>query len=259
MSRSSFVALFAITLSASCSIDDRTLVADEANAGRSNADGTAGATPSGASGASAAPSAGAEAGGQAGDGGAAGESDGGAPTFADGCADLDHDRISDCNETLVANSNFATDVTKWLPETSASITWDALDLLGTTGSGSALVTSAGAQDANGNSQVAAAQCVPVHAGKVLGIWANARIDASAVNGAGLLGFWFFANPGCVGESPAFAVTAARSEETNRTLSLLGVQNVPDDMVSVRIRLAVEKPFRADRFSVRFDNVLVVER
>jgi hypothetical protein len=249
---------------AGCSLDNRTLVLDDGLSGSSNAanaGGRAGAR-SGGSGGQLAPSAGSDSGGlggQAGQAGDPGEPDGGEPSFADGCTDLDRDGISDCTETLLQNSTFATDVVHWTPEFGITVAWDPLDLRGTTGSGSALVTSSGPLDGQGTVLAAAFQCIPVHAGKTVSAWANAQVAPGTVSGGAALGFWFFANPDCPDESPAFAASAESETQVGQTVILRSTQIVPEYMVSMRVRLAVVKPFTAQSFSVRYDDVLVVER
>lgn len=197
--------------------------------------------------------------GQAGaaEGGQAGEGYGGAATFEDGCTDLDHDGISDCTETLLLNPNFTADVTEWKAETGATITWDPLDLMGVAASGSALVTSSGTVDAPGVSLVAASQCVTVEPGKTLEIYAQARTESGPVDGNAAISLWFFPTMTC-GDSPS-AVYQTDPINTGQTVVLQGTKEVPDSMFSVRVRLGVIKPFKAESFSVRFDNLLIVAR
>jgi len=252
-------ALCGLTLFLACSIDDRQLSPEEpptdAGAGGSGVAGAPGSEHAGSSsaGAGAGASAAAEA-GQAGAGGA----DGGAASFEGGCADLNRDDVSDCTQTLLQNPAFTSDVLGWLPESDTSIIWDPLDLLGATSSGSALITSSGVVDADGNNLKAATQCVTVHADKVLDIYASARIDPSAIDGAAALSLWFFPTPDCPGDSSSEVYLAAQMADTDKTVTLHGTQAVPSGMVSLRVRLSVIKPFKAASFSVRFDNLLLLE-
>ncbi len=255
---------------AGCSLDDRALTLDDGFSGSSNspnasgAGNRAGASASG-DGGSRSPTAGSDAVGQAGQaeqagqGGEAGQGEGGAATFPDGCSDLDRNGISDCTESLLQNSAFTSDTTHWTSEIGATLSWDATDLLGDAGSGSALVTSSQVIDNPGDLVVSAFQCIPVHAGKLVSVWADAQIDSRAANGQAEISFWFFPNADCPGDSPSIAATPATEDQIGRVVTLKGRAPVPDDMVAMRLRLSVVKPFRTPSVSVRFDNVLVVER
>ncbi|HEX2670979.1 MAG TPA: hypothetical protein VHM25_08905 [Polyangiaceae bacterium] len=256
-----FSALLALTLAwlhSACSLDERTLTLAASDGGGSNHGGSAVQAPTGEAGTTAGRGGGAQGGqaGQAGDaeGGQAGEGDGGAATFEDGCTDLNHNGVSDCTETLLLNSSFTSDVDEWKTETGATITWDPLDLMGVAASGSALVTSTGALDAPGISLVAAAQCVQVEPGKTLEIYAQARTESGPVDGNAAISLWFFPTAGC-GDSPS-TVYQTDPLQTGQTVLLQGSKVVPDSMVSVRVRLGVIKPFMAESFSVRFDNLLI---
>lgn len=255
-------ALFALTVAwlyCACSLDDRTLTLGPTEGGSSNHGGSGGHAPTGEGGTGAG-RAGAEPSGLAGqagasEGGQAGEGSGGAATFEDGCTDLNQNRVSDCTETLLLNPNFTADVTEWNSETGATITWDAMDLMGVAASGSALVTSSGAVDAPGVSLVAASQCVSVEPGKTLEIYAQARTESGPVDGNAAISLWFFSTTSC-GDSPS-AVYQTDPIITGQTVVLQGTKEVPDTIFSMRVRLGVIKPFKAESFSVRFDNLLIV--
>jgi hypothetical protein len=257
-------ALFALTtawLYSACSLDERTLTLGPADGGDSNHGGTAGRSPDDGEAGTIAGRAGAEQGGQAGrtgngEGGQAGEGEGGAATFEDGCTDLNHNDVSDCTETLLLNPNFTADVAEWKAESGATVVWDALDLMGVAASGSALVTSSGAIDAPGISLVAAGQCVTVQPGKALAIYAQARTESGPVDGNAAISLWFFSTATC-GDSPS-TVYQTDPIVTGQTVLLQGSTVVPDSMLSVRVRLGVIKPFKAESFSVRFDNLLIDE-
>ncbi|HEY3664569.1 MAG TPA: hypothetical protein VGL19_01170, partial [Polyangiaceae bacterium] len=132
------------------------------------------------------------------------------------------------------------------------------DLLAGTASGSALVTSSVQLDTNGDSFVAADQCVPVRPGAILGIFANASIDAGQVAGRVAIDLWFFGTAGCPGDAPMSVYETAEAFDVGSVLKLHGSDAVPEGMSSVRVRLGVIKPSRAASFSVRFDNILVRE-
>lgn len=259
--RRAFALAFALMLTwlyTACSLDERTLTLGQTEGGGSHRGGSAGQTTIAGGGAGAG-RAGAALGGQAGqpdegEGGQADEGHGGAATFDDGCTDLNHNGVSDCTETLLLNSSFTADVAEWQPENGATIVWDPLDLSGVAASGSALVTSSGAIDAPGISLVAAGQCLTVEPGQELEIYAQARTESGPVDGNAAISLWFFSTAAC-GDSPS-AVYQTDPIVTGQTVLLHGSKSVPDSMLSVRVRLGVVKPFKAESFSVRFDNLLI---
>ena len=246
--RSSALALLCTPfLLTACPIDDRSLFTGSggsADGGAGHATGGGGTTSGGNP-----PTI-----GGSNDGGQAGEADDGPPLFVDGCTDLDSDGVSDCTETLVENSAFKMDVAHWTAEPGVTIDWDAQDLLGAVDSGSAFVTSSGALDAPGDGIAAAAQCVPVSAGQVIDIAANALIDAGPVQGRTVLILWFFPTDTC-GNAPVDVYKTSEEFATGKRITLRGTKAV-DRTGSMLVRLGVVKPFKADSFSVRFDNVLI---
>jgi len=257
-------ALFALAVAwlySACSLDERTLMLEPSDGGGSNHGGSAGRSPAAEAGTTAGHGGG-EQGGQAGQtgdaaGGQAGEGYGGATTFEDGCTDLNHNGVSDCTETLLLNSSFTSDVAEWKVEIGATLIWDPLDLMEAVASGSALVTSSGSIDAPGVSLVAAGQCVAVEPGKTVEIYAQARTESGPVDGNAAISLWFFPTAGC-GESPSL-VYQTSPITPGQTALLQGSTVVPDSMLSARVRLGVIKPFRAESFSVRFDNLLIDAR
>jgi len=201
-------------------------------------------------------SGGANAGGAAGEAGSAGEAGADGPQVIDGCADLNFNRTADCTETLADNAAFAQDVTGWVADLDASITWDTRDLLDISGSGSALVTSTKAIDALGDSVVAASQCISVDASEVIEVYANAHIEPGTVAGRAVIGLWLYGTQDCAGDSPSEVFSTADEFTTGQTLTLHGARALTPQLHSVRVRLGVIKPFKAESFAVRFDNVLV---
>ena len=183
MTAARFIAGFvACSTIASCSIDDRSLQANDDGGAGSPAFGgaiqgaSAGAPQAGKSGFSGGNGGGSPATAEA---GAAGQS---APSPAPiavvgGCADLDEDGVADCQETLLANPTFDGDVTHWTADVGASLIWDPRDALAAPGSGSALLGAvSSAFDAGGSSLATAGQCVPVAGGQIVVAYANAWVD-----------------------------------------------------------------------------------
>ena len=255
--------LLAPWLDLACSLDERSLSTSVSSASTAGEEtGGSSNTPSGGrAGAGVLPAAGSDVGGQS-DAGSAGsgfESGGaGAPTFEPGCADLNHDRVSDCTQTRLENAGFTSDVQNWTAEVGASVAWDAGDLLGATGSGSALVTSQGALDVDGYVTSAVAQCISVAPGQLLEVFANASIDGDPSVGSPAIMLWFFPTDGCPGtDTTDVYVLPSVTLERGKAATLTGATQVPDYMTSARVRLGVQRPFRTESFSVRFDNVLVL--
>jgi hypothetical protein len=246
-------------LLSACPVDDRALSENEASSGSADlavgssagaaanvTGGAGGSNPAGAAG-------GLTDGGNAGE---AGEPNSGGPALVNGCADLDNDGVSDCTETLLDNAEFDKNVTLWTAEPDASLSWDARDLLGGAGSGSALVTSFTVSDSVGDSFVAAEQCVSVRAGAILTVSASAYIDASAVTGRAAISLWFFQSDACAGDTAAEVYKTPEQFASSKLITLQGTALVPELVQSVRVRLGVIKPFKADPFAVHFDNVLL---
>jgi hypothetical protein len=244
-------------LLSACPVDDRRLSASLSTGGAQNqaSDASLAAQPG-------ADDSVATGGGNAGDpdtagsAGQAGEPGAATPEFVDGCADLDSDRVSDCTESAVANSEFDTDVSHWTAEANATLVWSSRDLLGEPGSGSALVTSSDEIDAAGDSFAAAEQCVAVSTGQVIDIFAISYIDADQVAGRASISLWFFPTAGCPGDTSSEVYETTEQFATQTVISLRGTKAVPDGMQSMRVRLGAIKPFQADSFSVRFDDVLI---
>jgi len=251
--------LYALAALTACSLDERVLSLTPSSAG-SSADGNAGPSSAGTGNGEAGGSAPVGGTSPAGAAGEAGSSDGRAPmTFDDGCTDLNGNGRSDCEETLLDNPAFATDVSKWTVGSGATVDWDALDLQGASDSGSARITAASVLDAQGAGLVAIEQCIAVEAEQVLELFANARLDENALYGKASIGVWFFASADCPGDEYSEVYQTPQTYDAGKTLTLSGARAVPEQMHSARIRLEVTKAFRAPSFSVRFDNVLIVAR
>ena len=131
-------------------------------------------------------------------------------------------------------------------------------MLGSPSSGSALITSSISLMSPGDSLVAAEQCIPVHAGAILAVFANALIDAEQVSGRAAVSLWFFTSNDCPGDGFSDAYETSEQFETGKVLTLQGSKTVSAQMQSVRVRLSVIKPNAAASFAVHFDNVLVRE-
>jgi len=259
-----FIAGFvACSTLASCSIDDRNLqTSGDAGAGSPS---SAGAIYGGSGGAA-----------EAEKGGVSGETEGGSQSTAEAgmggqtepsgpsiatvgdCADLDENGVADCQETLLANPSFKADVTHWNADAGASLTWDPRDALGAAGSGSALLGAASsAFDAGGSSLVTAGQCVPVSGGQIAIAYANAWVDdGQDSTGTAAVYVDFYDASDCAGTSTSsFSTPQPLDASSGRWLTLKAALLTSAATHSARVMLALEKPFVAQSFHARFDNVL----
>jgi hypothetical protein len=256
-----FVACSAI---ASCSIDDRSLQSsDDTSAGGA---GSGGSTQGDSAGAA-----------QAGKSSVSGGNDSGSPATAEAgaagqralppapiatvgdCADLDEDGVADCQETLLVNPTFKGDVTHWNADAGASLTWDPRDALAAPGSGTALLTAASsAFDAGGSSLTTAGQCVRVTGGQVVVAYANAFVDDDQdENGKAAVYVDFYDAADCTGKSiSSFSTPQPLDASTGVWLTLKAALLATPATSSARVMLAIEKPFMAQSFHARFDNVLL---
>jgi hypothetical protein len=257
-----FIAGFvACSTLASCSIDDRNLQTS-AEAG---SPGSAGAVDGDSAGAP-----------EAGNGGFSGANGGGSPSTAEAgtggqtepsapiatvgdCADLDQDGVADCQETLLTNPSFEADVMHWNADAGASLTWDPRDALGASGSGSALLAAASsAFDAGGSSLVTAGQCVPVSGGQIVIAYANAWVDdGQDSSGKAAVYVDFYDASDCTGVSTSsFSTPQPLDASAGNWLTLKAALLTSTATHSARVMLAIEKPFVAQSFHARFDNVLL---
>jgi hypothetical protein len=248
-----------------CSLDTRALALAASGAGSSSDGGAAtnpaqaGAINVGAAGSdSSLGDAGAGA-NSAGSGAQAGQA-GAVPPMVDGCADLNMNQIADCNETLVSNPDMNKNVDHWLADPDTTVDWDSGNAWGDTPSGSALVASPGVIDANavGAALRAAAQCVPVAGKKLITVYANAFVDSGQdPEGHAEVDVFFFNQASCAGASTSgFSTPQPLDAATDTWLTLKAGSLSTDSTQSLLVKLAISKPFHADSFHARFDNVLL---
>jgi hypothetical protein len=259
------VSLLGSALLVGCQLDTRALELAMAAAGAANSPSTqpeAGAPSDGSAGGDATLSGGAFAGGasaRSGAGGLGGEAGQSEPTVG-GCADLDQDGVADCTQTIVTNPDFKLDALGWTADPDTALTWDAKNAGGEPPSGSALVSSSGVIDANavGAALRAASQCVPVAGKRLLAVYANAWVDAGQDPlGHAEVDVFFFDADGCAGSSvTSFSTPQPLDAAVETWLTLKAGALSAETTKSALIKLAVSKPFRADSFQARFDNVLV---
>ena len=180
--------------------------------------------------------------------------------MVDGCADLNMNQVADCKESLVSNPDMNKNVDNWLADPDTTVDWNSGNAWGDTPSGSALVASPGVIDENavGAALRAAAQCVPVTGKKLITVYANAFVDSGQdPEGHAEVDVFFFNQPSCAGTSTSgFSTPQPLDAATDTWLTLKAGSVSNDSTQSLLVKLAISKPFHADSFHARFDNVLL---
>ena len=203
-----------------------------------------------------------DASGDPGEGGAAGQAAFG-PPMIDGCLDLDEDGIADCQETLIENATFKTDVDAWHADTDAELAWDERNAGRDLPSGSARLSATGtaAPDAEGLAQRSASQCLEVTGKQLVTVYANSLVDsAQAPSGLAQLDVLIFANAACAGAYvSSFSTPQPLDAPSGEWLALKAGAVSGPDTKSVLVRLVVSRPLDAASFQASFDNVLLKTR
>ncbi len=245
-----------------CALDNRPLEVGSAG----SASGGAGGSSSQTAGASNAGRAGSPASaGDAGEspvdnGGSSGSAGAGGPPLVGGCADLDMNQVPDCQETIVQNPDLKADVTMWVADPDTQVDWDQDNAGGDVPSGSALVSSPGVIDANavGAALRAASQCVPVNGVQLVTAYGNAFVDPGQdQQGHAEIDVFFFDQADCAGSSSnGFSTPQPLDTNVGAWITLKAGSVSSASTKSALVKLAISKPFHADAFQARFDNVLV---
>jgi hypothetical protein len=179
------------------------------------------------------------------------------PPLVDGCADLDTDGVADCSVTLVKNATFQSDTSGWTGVAGSSLAWDAKNAVGDDPSGCALLTAQGSTNIDGTSLFRASQCVPVTENQLMIAYANAWVEASAVDdpARAALQVSYFAAEDCSGTATGYFVTPpSAAQGAWVTIQAGGVTDAGTQSVSVE--LVGVKPNRAESLNACFDNVMV---
>jgi hypothetical protein len=249
-----------------CSVDDRQLqeVSAGGSAGSNTAAGASASTST--SGGASNSRGGAESGAVAGSSdvaaaGATGAVDQPPIATVDGCPDLDTDGVSDCQETVVTNPDFARDISGWSAQTGATLSWGHEDALSGGNSGSALLVAAGATNATGSSLVTAGQCITVTGKQLVIAYANALIDAGQdSDGQALLHVAFFDSADCAGSSSGDFTTPTPLDASAGAWLTIQAGSVSSAATqSARVELELSKPLQAATFQAHFDNILLKVR
>ena len=185
-----------------------------------------------------------------------------APPIIGGCVDLDRNGTGDCQETLVKNADFKSDVSDWNAELDATIEWDEHDAWPSgSASGSALVSSVGVIDANNDNSVirAASQCVAAGSMQLVTAYANAFVDSGQdATGRAQIIVFFFDGEGCTGAFTNSFTTPqpVDSDGLDQWIELKAGSVTGLATKSVLVKLALSRSYSAASFHARFDNVLV---
>jgi hypothetical protein len=168
--------------------------------------------------------------------------------LVDGCADLDTDGVADCSVTLLENAEFAENVEGWEPQADAELTWDGMNALEDSRSGSAMLTAEA-------DRASAEQCVKLQGRKLVIVYANAFVEDETELGQAELQVSFFENEGCDGEPTAYFETPA-STSTNRWVTVQAGAISPAGMASLSVALVRLRKEAPEQIRVYFDNVML---
>jgi len=180
------------------------------------------------------------------------------PIMIDGCLDLDEDGVADCDETLIQNATFKTDVDAWHADGEAQLKWDERNAAADLPSGSALIdaTGAAAPGADGTAPQSASQCSKVNGKRLVTVYANAFVDAGQTAQA-RVDVQFFDNDTCAGGYAAsFSTPQPLDAESGKWLALKAGSVSSESTKSVLVRLVVSRPLDEASVQASFDNVLL---
>jgi hypothetical protein len=165
-----------------------------------------------------------------------------------GCADLDTDGVSDCEETLLDNGTFTSDVQSWAPVGATELSWDPKNALSDSPSGSAKLGVAAPR-------ASARQCAPLSGKQLVIVWANAFVEADADSAKAMLEFTFFDTPDCSGPTGLFVDTPP-THVNNAWAVVQAGQLSPVTTKSVSVDLVGLNGAPDAEFSAYFDNVML---
>jgi hypothetical protein len=164
------------------------------------------------------------------------------------------DGTSDCTQSRVQNSNFATDLAHWVLPSTATAEWVA------TGAGSAATGAIYAdniQHQAGSTVTVVGgpeQCVPATPGNYK-VYAQTHIASADGAGSVRLNIIFFKGAGCTAPITGSFQTVAVTARDVWTL-IQGLAIAPAETTSMRVRLGLLKSLGQPSFKATFDNVLV---
>ena len=181
----------------------------------------------------------------------------GGTTVSAPCADLNQNSTSDCAETAVTNSDFASSGAFWNVEYGMQASWlpgPGADAAGNAASGGLAVGNPVVADLDGTTMGGVRQCIPVSGTSYL---AMADLYIPAGQGAGAAGVVldFFPSGDCSGTPSGILMTPLLTDPGHWELAQV-TASVPSGAMSLAVRLVVQKSFRTSAFQAQFDNILV---
>ena len=198
------------------------------------------------------PSGGTGGGGGSSPGGSAGT--GGAQPDGGPCGDLDQNGVQDCDETLVANSAFNTDVQKWDADPSMTTAWQSSDARGAQASGSMSLKFVTPTSGQGWAIAAAGQCIQAWGEQGFELGARVFIPKDQAGGNAQIGLVFLGEDDCAG-SFLGTTTPALTTQAGAWQVLRTSARLPAGTRSALVRLAVTKPGTQASLEAHFDSVL----
>lgn len=192
--------------------------------------------------------------GPGGEGGAAGMG----PDGVGGCGDMDQNDVQDCNETLVDNWRFDSDLAGWRAESTVTQQWDARNARKNQESGAVAVTNSTVAQAAGVIEGGSEQCRPALGNVKYRVAARTLIPGGQGEGSARLSVWFYGADGCA-DYLLESVGPPAATGTDAWLLLQGLHKAPPATRSMRVRLVVAKPFSQTSFNALFDDILVREQ
>jgi hypothetical protein len=199
-------------------------------------------------------------GGSAGTGGVAGVSGMNAGSGGSGghlvgrCPDLDDNFVFDCDETIVKNAAFDKDSSDWGSETSLIVTWQTLDALGHSDSGSLGVEDTYTDDLDSTLMLGATQCIPVDAEATYEFAVQVSVPDGAPGTSAGFQLIVYDHDDCSGSQVDIATSNVVSGSQWKVVQLS--HQMPTGSKGVLLRLVTIKPYREAPSNVLFDNVLV---
>ena len=192
---------------------------------------------------------------------------GGAPPaplpLVDGCVDLDENGVGDCQETLLSNGDFKSDVKGWSADADTDLSWDDQNAAADPESGSALlsVKTSAAPGGSGSVLRVAKQCVPMTAKQLVTVYANAFVESGQADaGHAEIDVYFFDAAACAGTYvTSFPTPQPLDATTDQWLTLKAGSVSGANTQSALVTLALSQPLSAASFSARFDNVLLKKK
>lgn len=163
--------------------------------------------------------------------------------------------VSDCTQTVMANSNFATDIAQWNIQATATAQWVPTGAHGAA-TGGIHVDNINHDPARPDSiSIAGAeQCVLASPGNYQA-YAQAFVDSGQPEGSVGIYLFYFRSTNCTG--PLITALELGKTSTKGVWNLLhGIATVPAETASMKVRLVIFKKLGLPSFKATFDNILI---